>query len=125
MCAERGTLLQLYTRELNLQSTICALGKLDGGETFAIHDDRLHARFFVRVDDEVHVRDFAGPEIDLQLATETTMDGTQTICVSCPKQYRLRDLATVLAEAEIRTYEADLNLTWLYQMHWESAWRFA
>jgi DNA polymerase-2 len=118
MSAERGLLLQLYTRELHHQSTVCALGRLDDGETFAIHDDRLHARFFVRVADEPRVRDFAGPEIDLQPATATTMDGVQTIRVSCPKQYRLRDLATVLAGAEIRTYEADLNLAWLYQMHW-------
>ena len=51
MSAERGVLLQLYTRELNHQSAICALGKLDNGETFAIHDDRLHARFFIRLED--------------------------------------------------------------------------
>ena len=119
MSAERGVLLHLYTRELNHQSTVCALGKLEGGETFAIHDDRLHARFFIRLEDEIRVRDFAGPEIDLEPATETTMDGAPTIRVSCPKQYRLRDLATVLVEAEIRTYEADLSLTWQYQMRWE------
>lgn len=118
MTAEHGLLLHVYTRELNQQTTVCAIGKLDNGDTFAIHDDRLQSRFFVRVEEASRLRDFAGPEITLEPATETIMDGAHTVRLSCPRQYRLRDLATLLADAEIRTYEADLSLAWQYQMHW-------
>jgi DNA polymerase II len=89
------------------------LGKLGGGETFAIIERRLRPFFYIRRDDEEKAR-AAGAEG--RAAGRTTMDGSPVMIVESAATAASQRLRDALHAAGIRTYEADMKLSAQYLM---------
>jgi DNA polymerase II len=97
------------------RTEIHLVGRLAGGETFAIIERRRRPFFYVRQGDEEGTRArAAGAEL---VSTEkTTMDGTPVLLVETPATAAAQRLRDALHAAGIRTYEADMKLSAQYLM---------
>ena len=115
--SEIGFPLHTFHRQQQAGSLICVIGKLKNGETFAWTDDRIQPRFYVRVSDRHTVEEQAGTyDVTLSDSEWTTMDGESVICLY-GRLSNLRRLGDLLQEKNIRTYEADLNISMQYLIY--------
>jgi DNA polymerase-2 len=112
-----GFPLHIFHRRQKNNSLICVIGKLDNGETFAWTDDRVQPRFYVRVSDRHTVEtQLETYNVSLSASAWTTMDGEPVLCLS-GQLSSMRRLGDLLQEKNIRTYEADLNITMQYYIY--------
>ena len=96
-------------------SEIHLFGRLNTGETFLIVDSREKPGFYVRVSDFVRARQIASRfGVAWHPSSKRTLDGenTQSLQVATPK--KLGVLRRAMAEAGVRTYEADVPFAWAY-----------
>lgn len=109
--AERGFLLHVFHRPQGGRSTVCAVGKLESGETFGLMDDRMQPMFFVRETDIEQAGAIARADgMQVEVSDLRTMDGEPVAEVSGPLR-SLRRVSDRLAGQGVRTYEADVSYT--------------
>jgi len=110
-----GFIVHATWRIQNRTPEIHLYGRLATGETFLAIDTRSQPRFYVRTSEAVPARNivqrFGGK---LGPSSRRTMDGEQTSQVSVSAPGRLGPLRLALAEADVRTYEADVPFAWMY-----------
>ncbi len=90
-------------------------GRLHSGETFLVIDTRTQPGFHLRASEAASGRRIAG-DLGGKLAptNRRTMDGEETVSVTVSLPGKLGPLRHALAEAGIRTYEADVPFAWAY-----------
>ena len=106
---DRGFLLHVFPRQQGGKTTVCAIGRLENGQTFGLVDDRQQPSFYVRQSDGEALTKrggIAGAPCD-----RSTMDGEPVLEVSSPLTSPLRRMARSLERDGIRTYEADFSHT--------------
>ena len=107
-----GFILQAGERTRAGRTEIHLVGRLQGGETFAVIERRLAPCFFVRVSDEERAGSVAareGSESRLAPSDRRTMDGEPVLRVESPTVSTSQRLRDALHREGIRTYEADIK----------------
>jgi DNA polymerase II len=89
------------------RTEIHLLGRLSGGETFAVIERRRRPFFYVRQADEERARAAGAAG---RAAGKTTMDGAPVLLVESPTTAASQRLRDALHAVGIRTYEADMKL---------------
>ena len=108
--SKRGFLLHVFHRLHKGQDVLCAVGKLENGETFGLMDTRLRPFFYCRASDrETVTRRVHECGAELLDSRFETLDGEAVLRVECARVGALRRLGNQLEQEGIRTYEADLN----------------
>ena len=107
---DTGFLLHVFHRHQRGRYLICAIGRLENGETFAFTDDRRPPSFFVRQSDETEIKHRAADSGHEVASTGfSTMNGEEVLRVTSTEMRTHRSMADKLSQEGIRTYEADLN----------------
>lgn len=90
-------------------------GRLHSGETFLVIDTRTQPGFYLRVSETAHARGIA-ERLGGKLAptNRRTMDGEETMSITVNLPGKISRLRYALADAGIRTYEADVPFAWAY-----------
>ena len=106
----RGYLLHLFEHRGNGQAGLCAMGKLESGETFAAFDDRYRPYFYLRAEDVPQSEGLIARDGEATPAPGwTTMAGAPVARVDCHDLRSRRRLADALAARGVPTFEADLS----------------
>jgi DNA polymerase II len=113
----RGFLLHVFQLPQGDKTLLCAVGRLECGETFAVMDNRHRPCFYVRQSDVQHIQDLEGAKIVLQPCGMATLDGEEVVRLSGRGQ-ALKNLAVLAAEKSIRTYESDISFVRQVLMDW-------
>ncbi len=127
--SDRGFLLHVFPRQQGGKTTVCAIGRLQNGETFGLVDDRQQPSFYVRQSDSDALARRDG--ITGVPSDRSTMDGEPVLEVKSPLSAALRRLARGLERDGVRTYEADFSHTGRFlvdrqlngSVHIEGPWR--
>jgi DNA polymerase-2 len=111
----RGYIVHTIDRVRSGKTELGFIGRLEGGETFAVVETRLLPELYVRTGDTGEARAALSSEEDLEAAKEpssfATMDGEPVVALRAATPYALRDLRDALHRRGIRTYEADVKLS--------------
>jgi DNA polymerase-2 len=111
---DKGFILHAVERTHAGRTEIHLVGRLEGGETFAVVERRKTPFFYVRAGNEEQAREIIGREgaaADVIVSEKKTMDGEPAIrkeTATTAASQRLRD---ALHREGIRTYEADIKLS--------------
>jgi len=90
-------------------------GRLNSGETFQIIDTRTQPGFYLRVSESVCGREIAARFGGKSTPTNRrTLDGEETESITVRTPSKLGAIRRALAEAGVRTYEADVPFAWTY-----------
>ena len=90
-------------------------GRLNSGETFLIIDTRTQPGFYLRVSEAVRGREIAARLGGKPAPTDRrTLDGEETELITVSAPGKLGAIRRALAEAGVRTYEADVPFAWAY-----------
>lgn len=90
-------------------------GRLSSGETFLVIDTRAQPRLYLRVSESVRGREIASRFGGISTPTSRrTLDGEETESITVSAPGKLGILRRKLAEAGVRTYEADVPFAWSY-----------
>ncbi len=92
-------------------------GKMRGGKTFALAEDRFRPFFFIRASDGEKLKDFVfRAEPKIRPAGMKTMDGEACIELTFDTETALGEVSARLDAGGIRTYEADVSVIDKYLM---------
>src|SRR5208337_4737062 len=95
------------------------VGRLEGGETFAVVERRVTPFFYVRAADESRAREISERDrvaADVIASDRRTMDGEAVIRLETPTTSASQRLRDSLHSEGIRTYEADIKPSVQYLM---------
>ena len=109
---DRGFILHAVDRTHAGKTEVHLVGRLAGGETFAVVERRVTPFFYVRAHDETKARAVSGlgrAAAEVIASDRRTMDGTPVIRVEIPTTSGIRRLRDALHREGIRTYEADIK----------------
>ena len=116
----QGYLLHLFEHRRVGQEGLCAIGKLETGETFAAFDDRYRPFFYMRQEDvAAHLDLIAAHGRHGDCQDWTTMSGQPVVRIECAHTRARRVLAESLAREGVPTYEADLGSAGQYLLQAE------
>jgi len=90
-------------------------GRLNSGETFLLIDTHTQPGFYLRVSEAVRGREIAARLGGKLVPTNRrTLDGEETESITVSAPGKIGAIRRALAEAEVRTYEADVPFAWAY-----------
>jgi DNA polymerase-2 len=116
---DKGFILHPTEHTRSGRTELHFVGRLEGGETFAIIERRWKPFFFIRGVDEEKARTVAGSSGANALFSSSnmlTMDGADVLLVESPTTPAHQRHRDALHQVGIRTYEADMKLSAQYLM---------
>ncbi len=112
--ADRGYIVHPVERQRGGRTELDFIGRLEGGETFAVVERRRAPFFNLREDDlpaarAVLAREGLSPTVSQ--SPRRTMDGAPTARIEAASSAEVRRLRDALHREGVRTYEADVKLS--------------